>query len=696
MSNTKLKAAILIVSETASKDPSTDRCIPILKQVFAELGNGQWEVAVAEIVPDSVLDIQNFVRAWTDREDAANLIVTSGGTGFAVKDVTPEAVTILLDRQAPGLVHGMLASSYAVTPFALMARPVAGVRKKTLILTFPGSPKGAKENLEAVLKLLPHACVQAAGAESRPLHVGGVKKLEQESGVSSQATKFGSASGHHHHHHHHGHGHGHSHGHGGHAVPKAHTKPEDRPQSNDPSAGPTRRYRSSPYPMLSVTEALDLIAQHTPEPAVQKVPVDMRLAGAVLAEDVKAAESVPAFRASIVDGYAIHIPKEVKFTKGTYPVALVSHAQPGEVPELKENEIARITTGAPLPPGADAVIMVEDTVLQEMTENGKEEKTVEILTDEIVAGENVREVGSDVKQGDTILKKGEGITVVGGEFGLLASVGTFEVSIYKRPVVGVLSTGDEIIPHDRPGSLRLGEVRDTNRPTLLTAVQNHKFKAVDLGIVSDKPGKLEETLRTAFRQADVLITTGGVSMGELDLLKPTIERALGGTIHFGRVAMKPGKPTTFASIPFKTSSGERVIKHIFALPGNPASAVVTFHLFVLPFLQRMAGISPTGLPKVKVVLEEDVKLDRMRPEYHRAVVCGREDGRLGAWSTGGQRSSRIGSFKGANALLCLPAGEGSRRKGEMVDALLMGHIGHVSQEEVRGRRYGDVVPGRQC
>lgn len=393
-----------------------------------------------------------------------------------------------------------------------MARPVAGTRKQSIIITLPGSPKGAKENLEAVIKLLPHACIQAAGAESRPLHEGGVKKLEKDAGVSSGATpsgrpmlRFGDsidlretgANGGHHHHHHH-HGHGHSHGHGGHAAVQPHTKPEDRPQSNDPSAGPTRRYRSSPYPMLAVNDALKLIAQHTPKPSVAKVPVDMKLGGSVLAEDVNATESVPAFRASIVDGYAIKIPSSGKFEKGVYPVAIVSHAQAGDVKELKEGEIARITTGAPLPPGADAVVMVEDTVLTSQTDDGSEEKEVEILTDEIKSGENVREVGSDVKSGETILKKGEGITVVGGEFGLLASVGTREVCIYRRPVVGVLSTGDEIIPHDREGSLQLGEVRDTNRPTLITAARSHHFEVIDLGIASDKYAHTSSFIENAF------------------------------------------------------------------------------------------------------------------------------------------------------------------------------------------------------
>lgn len=365
-----------------------------------------------------------------------------------------------------------------------MSRPVAGVRNKTLIITVPGSPKGAKENLQAVIKLLPHACLQAAGADSRALHAGGVELLEKEAGFRPGATSVinGDQYSHSHHHHHHGHGHSH----GGHAAPIAHTNPDPHPMSNDPQEGPTRRHRSSPYPMISVEQALQLIRQHTPTPKMIKAAVNENIVGAVLAEDVGAVESVPAFRASIVDGYAVIVSKGTPSTKGVFHVAFSSHASPGEVPILQPGQVARITTGAPLPPGATSVVMVEDTGLKSLTDDGKEEKEVEILTDEIQPGENVREVGSDVKVGDVVMKKGEGISATGGEFGLLASVGVKEVSIYSKPLVGVLSTGDEIVPHDRPGELRLGEVRDTNRPTLLTAVRNSGFEAVDLGIASDK------------------------------------------------------------------------------------------------------------------------------------------------------------------------------------------------------------------
>jgi len=666
-----LKAALLIVSTTAAKDPSTDASAGVLQDVFNDQGAGKWEVKDTQIVSDNVLEIQRQIKNWTDGDDCPNLIITTGGTGFAIADTTPEAVDPLLQKEAPGLVHAMISASLSVTPFAMMSRPKAGVRNKSIVVTLPGSPKGAKENLEAIIKTLPHACQQAAGVDSRKLHSGGVKKLEKEAGISAGGDSHSHTHGHHHHHHGHVHEHGHTHGHG-HGGLVRHTKPGSTTLSNDPSLGPTRRHRESPYPMISVEEALAKISEATPEPEVVEVDVDETIIGCVLAEAVLARENVPAFRASIVDGYAVVVPKDGIF-KGAYPVTAVSHAAPGEIGQLKEGEIARITTGAPLPPGATSVIMVEDTNLKSMTEDGKEEKEVEIQVDGVKEGENIREVGSDIAQGSVILKKGEQISGVGGEIGLLAAVGVSSVKIYRRPTIGILSTGDEIVEYNRPSALRLGEVRDTNRITLISAAQAWGFQTVNLGIAKDKSVSLEETLREGLRSADVLITTGGVSMGELDLLKPTIERSLGGTIHFGRVAMKPGKPTTFATIPVKNNAGERVSKVIFSLPGNPASALVTFHLFVLPSLHKQSGVSQVGLPKVPVVLEHDFAMDP-RPEYHRAVVSVGQNGLLIGSSTGGQRSSKVGSLRSANALICMPAGKGKLEKGTKVDALLMNAV----------------------
>ncbi|MCJ1309847.1 hypothetical protein MMC25_003508 [Agyrium rufum] len=602
----------------------------------------------------------------------------------------------------------------------MMARPIAGVRRNTLIITLPGSPKGAKENLQAIIKLLPHACTQAAGTvDSRTLHAGGMKKLEQEADVSTSSPTTKGANvpatqGHSHSHSHsHDHSHDHNHGHG-HRVPKAHTTAADRPPiSNDPSAGPSQRHRSSPYPLISMSRALSLVAQHTPSPRTKTVPVDPSLVSFILAEDVTASDPVPAFRASIVDGYAVKIDSSApEKTKGCFTVASVSHAKPGEIPPLEEGTITRITTGAPLPPGADAVVMVEDTMLVQTSASGTEEARVEILTAEIEAGENVREVGSDVAKGDVILRKGDEISAVGGEIGLLASVGRREVRVFTKPVVGILSTGDEIVAHDREGELRLGEVRDSNRPALTAAVRSWGYEVLDFGIAKDTPTSLEALLRAALLRVDVLITTGGVSMGELDLLKPTIERALGGTIHFGRVSMKPGKPTTFATIPGvnikdpvtgdrgEGGSQERGgrDKLMFSLSGNPASALVTAQLFVKPCLRRWSGAfsnstvpssSPhktedgagsnndndgdrdvyAGLEMVRMRLSDSFKRSKDREEWVRMTVNVDAQGSLWATRTGGQRSSRVGSLKGANALVMIEAGDGSVAKGDVVSGI---------------------------
>jgi gephyrin len=463
--------------------------------------------------------------------------------------------------------------------------------------------------------------------------------------------------------------------------------------------------------MLSVDEALKIIAQETPEPAIVEAPVTTDLVGSVLAEDIYAGEAVPAYRASIVDGYAIIVPEDGSGpkSKGIFPVASVSHAQAASMPPpLEPGNIARITTGAPLPPNANAVVMVEDTVLASTTPDGKEEATVEILTDDIKIGENVREPGSDVSKDSKILSKGDVISAIGGEIGLLASTGTRTVKVFKRPTVGVMSTGDELVPHDEPVSLHGGQIRDSNRPSLISCLRAWGFETVDLGIARDTPaGELENALRGALRgtsasqpAVDVIITTGGVSMGELDLLKPTIERTLGGTIHFGRVSMKPGKPTTFASVPYKPSSlssssnqqQERERRLIFSLPGNPASALVTLNLFVLPSLHKLMGLanqnaspinntvgSGLGLPFITATLTHAIPLDPKRTEYHRAIVsASRRDGRLYATSTGtagvGQRSSRVGSLAKANALLVLYPGQGLVKEGQTVEALLMGGL----------------------
>lgn len=557
--------------------------------------------------------------------------------------LTPKAVKSILTKEAYGLVHVMMSASLQATPLAAMARPVAGVCDGTVVVTLPGSPKGARENLAAILHLLPHACELARGASSRQLHAQGVGAVAKELGVGHEHQHQHQHPHHHHHHHLHHH----------HA-----------PVSNSLTGPVTKRNRTSPYPMISMEEAWRLVEEFTPPPAVEVRQVDGALCGHVVADDVVARESVPAYRASIVDGYAVRSSEG----PGVYPVGQVSLARrgDGERMPLLPGHVARVTTGGAIPDEADAVVMVEDTRLHATTQDGAEEREVEVMG-EARAGQNVREVGSDVQAGQTILAKGTTITSNGGELGLLVSTGALSVPIYRRPIVGVLSTGDEVCDHKEP--IAPGQVRDSNRPTLLSALAGLNVPHVDLGHVADDAESLRDKLTAAFARCDIIVSTGGVSMGEKDLLKPTIEQALHGVVHFGRVAMKPGKPTTFATC--RTEQGER--KLMFALPGNPASAMVTLHLFVMTAVRKMSGSADARPRTMRAVAAEDFPLDP-RPEYQRvhwsvdpatAVV-------KAAAVQGGQRSSRIGSFLACNGLAQLPAltpERGVVRRGEFVDVI---------------------------
>lgn len=331
---------------------------------------------------------------------------------------------------------------------------------------------------------------------------------------------------------------------------------------------------------------------------------------------------------------------------GVYTIETTSRAELSNgLGPLSRGKIARVTTGSMVPDGANAVVMVEDTTLIKSTESGDEELEVEILV-QLQPGENIREIGSDCATGQIVGRQGQRIT---GDLGVLASVGIRHVKAYRKPRVGVLSSGNEVLDHLHTDSLQPGQIRDTNRITLLAAIQASGFEAVDLGIVNDDVDELTERLEESLNKCDVLVTTGGVSMGEADFIKPILEQKLDATVQFGRVLMKPGKPTTFATVP----QGTKRSKLVFALPGNPVSATVGFYLFVLPSLKRLAGWSRPDNVEVPVFIKHDIRLDS-RPEFHRVQVSVDQDGKFVAESTGKQQSSRMLSMVDANGLLKLP------------------------------------------
>lgn len=358
---------------------------------------------------------------------------------------------------------------------------------------------------------------------------------------------------------------------------------------------------------------------------------------------------------------------------GVYEIESISLAQTGSDQDqpkvLSKGKIARVATGGMVPEGADAVIMVEDTKLVESSPSGDEELKVEIRVS-ARPGDNIREIGTDCAVGQTVGHQGQRI---GAELGVLASVGVRHVKVFRKPRVGVLSSGNEVLDHIHTDQLKPGQIRDTNRITLLAAIQAAGFEAVDLGIVDDNVDDIVERLEEATAKVDVLLTTGGVSMGEADFMKPILEQKMDATVHFGRVMMKPGKPTTFATIP---QGPKRPPKLVFALPGNPVSATVAFHLFVLPALRRMAGwVKPENV-LVPVQIQDTIQLDP-RPEFHRVQVSIGAQGNMVAESTGKQQSSRMLSMVEANGLLQLPMKTpelSQLAKGTTVPCILIGTL----------------------
>jgi molybdopterin molybdotransferase len=411
--------------------------------------------------------------------------------------------------------------------------------------------------------------------------------------------------------------------------------------------------------MVPIDEARRVVLSSCPALSPVEVAVD-DATGLVLAADVVAVEDVPPFPNSAVDGYAV---QAADTTDAPVELMVVGEIAAGAAPDVAvgPGQAVRIMTGAPLPPGADAVVMVEETEL--LGDRSVNDGTVAVrVRCTASAGDAVREVGSDVVCGDTVLRAG---TVASPPVvGVLASVNARRPLVHPRVRVAVLSTGDELV--DDGSALLPGQIRESNKVMLLGMVRDAGCEAIDMGIIVDDEALLEEALRDAARRSDAIVTSGGVSMGDYDVVKAVLSRIA--DMQWMQIAIKPAKPFAFGLL--DDGTGRRV--PVFGLPGNPVSSMVSFELLARPALRRMSGHT-SGLMRPSVRAIADAPL-RRRPDgkvhFQRVSAVIGDDGRIHVRSTGEQGSHQLAASALASAFAVLPDGD-TIEAGAEVEALLL-------------------------
>jgi molybdopterin molybdotransferase len=394
--------------------------------------------------------------------------------------------------------------------------------------------------------------------------------------------------------------------------------------------------------MLSIAEARHVVAQNVAPLAAERVHVGDAL-GRVLAEDVAATHDVPPFSNSAMDGYA------VRSGPAGRALRVVDDARAGAPAQARvdADTAIRISTGAMVPEGADAVLQVELV--------GVDGELI-TLRDDVAPGRNLRAPGEDMRAGATVLRAGTRLGPV--ELGVAATAGRADVLAGCRPRVAVVATGDELVPPGAP--LAPGQIHDSNAISLAAQAARAGAEVLGTAHAPDNRDQTGAELAAALEQADVLVISGGVSVGPHDHVKPALE-ALGVEERFWRVALRPGKPTWFGT------RGDRLV---FGLPGNPVSALVTFHLFVRPALLALQG-APFATPTAQALLAEAVPRNPGRDEAVRVRLAPGPDGRIRATPTGPQGSHQLTSLLGADALAIVTAGEGEAPAGTAVEVEML-------------------------
>ena len=373
--------------------------------------------------------------------------------------------------------------------------------------------------------------------------------------------------------------------------------------------------------------------------------------GRVLAQDVVSPISVPAHDNSAMDGFAFSgalLQRGQALALRSVGTALAGKAWVGTV---AVGECLKVMTGAILPTGLDTVVPQEFI--------RQEGDVVHIPADILKAGDNRRLRGEDLQQGGVALQKGELLTPAA--LGLAASLGLQALLVRRRLRVAYLSTGDEVLSVDEP--LREGAVFDSNRYTVTSLLDRLGCEVIELGVVRDEPAALEAAFRTAAAQADVILSSGGVSVGEADFTKGMMAKL--GDVAFWRIAMRPGRPFAVGRI------GNTVR---FGMPGNPVAVMVTFLTLVRPALLQMMGAKPQPLPLLQAHSEQPLRKKAGRTEYQRGIVSTAPDGRLQVRTTGNQGSGVLSSMVQANGLIVLHHAQGHVAAGDLVDVMMFGGV----------------------
>lgn len=412
--------------------------------------------------------------------------------------------------------------------------------------------------------------------------------------------------------------------------------------------------------MLRIEEALERMLRGIVPLATEAASIDQVL-GRVLAEDVRARDSLPPWDDSAMDGYAVRS-ADVASASSDQPVVLrvIGEVAAGHAPGMAVDPGAalRILTGAPLPPGADAVVRVEDTDAAAGVAALPDRVAIRVA---VAPGTSVRTAGSDLRAGDLVLAAGT--PIMARHIAALVAAGRATVSVHRAPRVAVLATGDELVPPGTP--LGGAHIPDSSSAGIAAQVVEAGGTPVSLGIAGDDRATIRDRLRTGIDAADVVVVCGGVSVGAHDEVRPALDDV--GRVEVWRVAIQPGKPLTFG----RADAPDGRVVLLFGLPGNPVSSFVTFEVFVRPVLRRLAGRRSTGgRAIIRARIVSGASVDPARRGFLRVAVEQGTDGRL-ARLAGGQGSHMLSALAAANGLAIVPEGMGRVEAGTELEVIML-------------------------